>query len=161
MAFRSADEALQAAVRGALSRWTALSLTIENHHDHSRAISTAETMATNATQLAARGRDATEIADLFQAGFDSLDTDIEDGSVEEVAALIVRIRDAAARGDFSLAQQLVGPAQQGNASRTRSVIKHEVEVEGGTNEQVEQNHQPRAAPAVDDDGFTTVVRKGR
>lgn len=159
MAFRSVEEALSAAVRGALTRWTALSLTIENHHDRSRAMATAETMARNATEMAARGRDATEIADLFQAAFDSLDTDIEDGSVEEVAALIVRVRDAAARGDFSLAQQLAGPAQQGNASHARSVIKHEVEVEGGASEQVHEVRQRRAPPPVDDDGFTTVVRR--
>lgn len=166
MTFRSAEEALNAAVRGALSRWTALTLTIENHHDRTRAMSTAETMARNATEMAARGRDATEIADLFQAGFDNLDTDIEDGSVEEVAALIIRVRDAAARGDFSVAQQLVGPMQQGqHASHARSVIKHEVEVEGeeeqGGCTSVQVEHQSRAAPPVDDDGFTTVVRRGR
>lgn len=117
MAFRNADEALQAAVRGALLRWTALSLNIENHHDYSRAISTAETMATNATNMAARGRDATELADMFQAAFDSLETDVEDGSVEQVAAVIVRARDAAARGDFSLAQHLGEPSKQENTAR--------------------------------------------
>lgn len=158
MSFRSAEEALYGAVRGALSRWTALTLTIENHHDHSRATSTAEKMATSAAEMAARGRDATEISRLFQAAFDSLDTDIEDGSIEQVSALIVRVRDAAARGDFSLAQQLVGPAQQGNAAHARSVVRHEVEVEVEGGEQVEQT---RAPPPVDDDGFMTVVRRGR
>ncbi len=166
MAFPNPQEALSAAIRGVLLKWTALTLSIDNHHDRRRATAAAETMYSQALELASRGRDATEISEMFYAMFDTIDTDVEDGSPEQVAATIVRARDAAAKGDFGPAAALAAPAST-DASRARSVIKHEVEVFGEGDESAPLRAQPqpprlpRAPAPVDDDGFTTVVRRGR
>lgn len=169
MSFNSPQEALSGAVRGVLLKWTALTLSIENHHDRARATAAAETMYAQAVELASRGRDVDEISEMFYSVFDTIDTDIEDGSPEQVASAIIRARDAAAKGDYAPAAALSAPPSN-DASRSRSVIKREVEVDAGDDAnsggtsipiQSQPQRQPRVPAPVDDDGFTTVVRRAR
>lgn len=152
---------------GALfSNWMALQLTVENQ-DPTRTGQIAQAlygqtvaMATSATKR----HDQDDYTDMFYAAFDSMNTDVEDGSPEEVAAKIVTIRDAVAAGNFAPAAEVVQIAGRGSAMRGRSVAGAEADADGaaagsGAGDAAAAPRAPRAPPPVDDDGFTSVVRK--
>lgn len=161
MQYRSAEEAVDSAVRGLFTRWMALQLTLENHPEHGRAQRIALELASRTTALALSRADIDTIAGLFHTAFDELSTDVEDGSSEQVAAAIVTARDAALRGDFAPAAHAArGPSHP--ALRARSVVQAAPDDDDEMDDPMEaQAPQPRAVPVVDDDGFTSVVRRGR
>lgn len=167
MQFNDAKEAISVALRVIFERWTALRLVVE--HQFGGAPYEAEKLLEAATAMAidpAKRHSEDDFVDLFYSTFDRINTDIEDGSPEEVAMHIVSIRNAASEGNFEPAVEL---AQKAGVSPTAK----QSSVEGGTNSDDEfpvQRHaapitgsQPRAhrAPVVDEDGFTQVASKRR
>lgn len=103
--------------------------------------------------------------DLFYSTFEKMQTDIEDGSPEQVAARIMQIRDAASVGNFAPAEEVVT-----NAGMTVQAISESV---NGTSakddaddeefvpdsEMIRQGPKTRYTPVVDEDGFQLVSRR--
>lgn len=167
MQFQSPQDAVAQATGALFSNWMALQLTVENT-DPTRSGQIAQAlydqtvaMATSATKR----HDQDDYVQIFYAAFDSMNTDIEDGSPEQVAEKIVAIRDAAAQGNFAPAAELVQKAGRGAAMRGRSVAGAEADADaagaGPAGATPAPQQPPRAPAPVDDDGFTSVVRKTR
>lgn len=171
MSFENAHQAISQAVAVIFNRWTALVLTIEHQlggdPQHMRRLleATVQLVTSSAPRY---GVD--ELADHFESEFDRLQTDIEDGSPEQVAALIVQVRDAALRGDFSLAATIVEKARAATDHNNAAVTSvpgqaanhddDDYEDDDGEDEGMDVG-PVRQEPIVDYDGFTSVNHGGR
>lgn len=168
MQFENPAQAVAIAVRSIFDRWTALTLVVEHQMGGSSIeanamFNTAVAMATSP----AKRHELDEYIDLFYATFDRMNTDIEDGSPEEVAQLILKVRDAAARGDFGPAAEV---AQK--AGMTAEAFKASVQGRQDSDDENDPDFVPtsdmeiepprtRSDPIVDDDGFTQVQPRRR
>lgn len=169
MQFQNPTQAVAIAIRSIFDRWTALVLVVEHQlggskTDANQLLDTAVAMATSPS----RRHDIDDYINLFYATFDRMNTDIEDGSPEEVANLILKVRDAAARGDFGPAAEV---AQ--NAGMTAEAFRASVQGREDSDDEddpdfvptAEMEYEPprtRSQPVVDEDGFTQVQpRRGR
>lgn len=159
--FTDASQAVSVALRAIFERWTALRLVIE--HQFGGAPYEAEQLLQIATAMATNPSKRHSIDDyinLFYSLFERVNTDIEDGSPEEVAALILDVRDAAANGNFAPAADI---AQKVGTSTTAI----QTSVEGNQHEDEDNEFIERPGPqtrsqtmaraaVVDEDGFTQV-----
>lgn len=162
MQFQNASEAVSFAIRSIFERWTALVLTMEHQQGGSSAkardlLGVTVAMATHPSKR----HEEQDYIDMFYAEFDRMHTDIEDGSPEEVAAHILRIRDAASRGNFGPAAEAVGrgmtagPAASICGQNSEGNEDHEEEVTV-----MDVIHQSNG-PEMDEDGFVSVRRSRR
>ena len=122
--FTSVEDALTQSISSIFSKWMALNLTVDNYFDVNRSRQIGQEMLSTAISMALeleRVRDIDDFIEYFYNMFDSLDTDIEDGSVEQVARLIVKIRDGIAKGDFSHAVNALSGKGRAHALRNRNV----------------------------------------
>ena len=171
-AFGSAPEALSAGVRAVFSRWTALRLTAE-HQGCSRAV---ESLLNATVSLAtdANAPDEDAYIDMFYNAFDQMQTDVEDGSPEQVASVLVSMRKAIEKGDYGPVRRALEKSGNADEIMRRSVVREAVLVpegqeegdgEGGPSSVGASSQPPREKepPVVDEDGFTLVNsrRKGR
>ena len=102
----------------------ALYLTLDNYFDVSRSRQIGQEMLSTAIFMALeleRIRDTDDFTEYFYNIFDSSDTNIEDGSVEQAAQLIVEIRYGVAKGDFAHAVNVLGRKGRAHALRYRNV----------------------------------------
>ncbi|PXF43555.1 hypothetical protein BWQ96_06667 [Gracilariopsis chorda] len=163
MQFESAQQAVSTAIRSIFDRWTALKLVIEhqmggNPDPAIELMNIAVAMATNPSER----HDEDDFIDLFYEAFNRMQADIEDGSPEEIAALVVRIRDAAARGDYTPASEASLKEQPSSQAFHRSVSGGEAVVHECEREKTPcRPPQPRQESIADDDGFTEVKSGGR
>lgn len=175
MQFSSAEHAVAVGVQAVFERWTALRLTVENQFgggaSHSAATDLLATTLAMATSASKRF-DFDDYVSLFYETFDRLNTDIEDGSPEEVARVVLRIRDAAARGDFGPASEAAAAVRNSGDAARRSVRGQDSnnpsddfdEGDGGGEGHghgAPSARPGRLAPVVDDDGFTVVETRRR
>mmetsp|Transcript_5075 Transcript_5075/g.7055 ORF Transcript_5075/g.7055 Transcript_5075/m.7055 type:complete len:173 (-) Transcript_5075:37-555(-) len=155
--FETPRQALQAGVESVFKKWTALQLAIEMQFGGDSSEGIAREMFEVCLELLTSGTvppsEAT-LENLFYDGFDYLNTDIEDGSPEEVAKLLLRIRELCLAGDFSLSRSLVQSSQTTSNPATRSIY-------GGTSEETygepeDEHPQPPDETADVGDGWQTV-----
>lgn len=166
---------MASATQAVFGKWMALQLTLDNHADRSSAQEKARQLYEQTVQMAtstSKTYDADDLAQLFYAAFESMNTDVEDGSPEQVAALIISVRNAAARGDYGPAMRAMQGTGRNAQLRSRNVVEDRVDGDesepnagtssaSGADMMDVEPRAPRAPPAVDADGFTSVVRKGR
>lgn len=159
MQFTSPTHAVEVATRFIFERWSALKLTIEHQcggvPDKAREL--LDCTVAMATHPQTRHTED-HFIDLFYAMFDSMDTDVEDGSPEQVAVHIVRIRDAAARGDYGPANDVVQQSVTSTASMFAENIRSPEQHDNGG---MTADYKRSSPPAVDQDGFTEVRRSRR
>lgn len=169
MQFQNATHAVAIAIRSIFDRWTALVLVVEHQLGGSKTevnqlLDTTVAMATSPSKR----HDIDDYINLFYATFNRLNTDIEDGSPEEVADLILQVRDAAARGDFAPAAQVAQKAGM-TADAFRASVQGREDSDDDDDDPdfvptAEMEYEPprtRSEPVVDDDGFTEVQPRRR
>lgn len=163
MNFDNAHQAVSQATSAIFERWTALVLTIEHQLGGDR--QPIHRLHEATVNLAMNGNprySVDHLVDYFYNEFDRLETDVEDGSPEQIASLIIQIRDSALQGDFSLASQIVekvrnGPSNGAAASVPgTNVHNHDEE----NNDETMEENDEGPPQTVDDDGFTSVTRGG-
>jgi len=112
----------------------------------------------------------TTLENLFYDGFDYLNTDVEDGSIEEVAELLLKLREKCLAHDYTLASMLVEKQKNRAGSAAAASVRGEesVEFDGVEQEGPESSPAPaireqqsRPEPEIDDDGFITVGSGGK
>lgn len=172
---------LAQAVRSVFARWTGLQLAVA-HGGSADAGALADALLADVTTLATSGVRRADVDDylvVMDDAFERLGADLEDGSVEDVAALVVRMRDAAVAGDLAPAVAEIEkgnrPGAEGAAGGSRAVDgdgdgvmeedssgeegeDSDVGEEAGTGGKVVSRKAPQA-PVTDEDGFTTVTRR--
>ncbi|CAN8067386.1 unnamed protein product [Agarophyton chilense] len=166
MDFENATQAVSTAIRSIFERWTALKLVIEHQmggvtDDATKLMDTTISMATSPLKC----HDEDDFIDLFYDAFDQMHCDVEDGSLEEIASQIVRVRDAAKNGDYAPAVQLVSKANKAStAAPLQSIDGGEAFVDNDQHDHDDDKlslPSPTAEkPMMDDDGFTEVRRGG-
>lgn len=158
MQFQNATEAVSVAIRCMFERWTALIVTVENQGIPTDRIDNILNQTIDiATRPKRYGED--DYLDLFYNGFEQMQADIEDGSPEVVARQILRIRDAAEKGNFGPAMAIAQKAMTANVN-----LGNCVNGEDDGDEQADDMMDAvpaRQESAVDDDGFTHVARRSR
>ena len=99
-----------------------------------------------------------DFENFFYAEFDRMAADIEDGSVEEVSSIIVRVRDAALNGNLQPAKEVVEKAGVPYDAYKASVSGDNMDEGEGEHENQEGNSRPvrEPQPVVDEDGFVQV-----
>lgn len=175
MSFENAEQAVSAAIKAIFGRWTALILTVQ--HQLAGDPEQLQRMLETTTKIALNTEPRFNIDDLtdyFYDEFDRMQTDVEDGSPEQVAAHIILIRDAAARNDFTPATTVIEKASAAGHPNTSQSVQGEEETadhmamdesdndDERNNENVIgiTNKQKAQEPVVDSDGFTEVRRGG-
>lgn len=168
-AAETVGDILASAVRSVLSRWTALRLTVAHSDAHDpRGIADALLADTLTLCLSGKraGSEAYEL--LFTDAFGQLGADIEDGSVEQVAARLVALHDAAVRGDLAPVRAAVERgetcigAEESAFGKNRNDTTYDSD--GDMRDDAEEVAPPPPRPAepeVDEDGFTVVRRVTR
>lgn len=155
---------LSGSIRAVLSRWTALRLAV-THGDARDAAAIADALLADAVALAlapAARAGAEEYLVLFEDTFERLGTDVEDGSFEEVAAALVRLRDAAVAGrlDVLRAESVKGDGTAVGESLFQGGSTSGSDEESGDYEEMGDVAE-KAEPEVDGEGFTVVRRQTR
>lgn len=152
------------AIKAVFERWTALRLVVEHQLGGSGVEADELLHQTFAMAMnTSKKHDIDDFADLFYYTFEKLQSDIEDGSPEEIAEVVVRIKDAAAKGDLrpaiaegtksgitelAFAASIHGTASAGDSVSNLSDMQH-----------VAPARAP--SPVVDEDGFTQVQARSR
>ncbi|KAJ8902942.1 hypothetical protein NDN08_006260 [Rhodosorus marinus] len=163
--FRTPREALKASLESIFKKWTALQLAVEQQFGGDSSEDIAREMFEVSLGLLTSGTappSQATLENLFYDGFEYLNTDIEDGSPEEVAGLLLRVRELCLAHDFSLARSLVQSSQTNANAASRSVYGGASEETYGEPEHgqpqalAEEDRQERNAPDVDEDGWQTV-----
>lgn len=165
MQFQNATQAVSVALQAIFERWTALRLVTEHQFGGApyEANQLLESTIAMATDPAKRYSNDDYIS-MFYTLFERVNTDIEDGSPEEVAALILKVRDAAAVGNFIPAKEIAEKAGISARALEASVQANQDDadnVEFVPRAGPRTRSQTRAQPVVDEDGFTQVQTKRR
>mmetsp|Transcript_12542 Transcript_12542/g.41043 ORF Transcript_12542/g.41043 Transcript_12542/m.41043 type:complete len:178 (+) Transcript_12542:58-591(+) len=169
-------EILEAAVRSVFSRWTLLRLAVDQGWSDGDGAANANALLASLLALLLRDKKVfvDEVEDLL---FDALEGKFnalaEDGSVEEVATLLLKLRAECAAGNFATAQDIISKAaaqgQQGAApsasiDQTADDVSDDDLNDDSDEEMVGVSAlSRREEPVVDEDGFQVVAsqRKGR
>lgn len=173
--FANARDAVESSVRALFTRWMALQLTLDNYPDREKAQQAASTLFERTLVIALSQRPPNqprstmvdELVQLYYAAFDQLSTDIEDGSPEQIADTIIQVREAALRSDFTPATRIAHKNDTGAQVLDRCVVINNQDGSEDDGEMIDEPaelappQQAPAKPAIDDDGFTAVVRRGR
>lgn len=158
---------LSSAVRSVLSRWTALRLSVSYSDAHDPQAVADALLADTVTLCLSGKRAGTEAYELlFTDAFSQLGADIEDGSVEQVAARLVALHDAAVRGDLAPvraeAERGESCAGAGESAFGQNRNDQSHDSDGDMRDDAEEAAPPRPTePEVDEDGFTVVRRVTR
>ena len=150
-----AAEIFNNAVRAIFSRWTLLRLAVDQGWADGDEAQKADALVTRILEMVApsvrRVPDESEIADVLHDSIEgTFNAQAEDGSVEEIARTILRLRAECSAGN--VANALVYVQQQASsldASQGR-------EDEAGEAEEVVVAPAPAPLPIIDEDGFETV-----
>lgn len=167
MQFENPEQAVALAIRAIFSKWTALNLVIEHVFNGTSYL--ADDMLNQTIDMATNtGKrfDQDDYIDLFYDTFDKMYAEIEDNSPEQVASHILRVRDAAVQGNFSVAIQVIeraGMTNEAHGSGTsRSVEVDEKDADDccaqGCNG---ERREGKPAPVIDEDGFQQVQPRRR
>lgn len=167
-------DVLRQAVVSIFSRWYALQAVVQ-HAEASDAASVAQQLVDDACILATSTRarpDEDDYLDLMEDTFQTLQAEVEDGSMEEIAKLLVRMRDTAAQGDLTIARGQIaksGPSSQVPTHPNPAMLagtspdSEDSEMNGtdGRHDAAMPGTDIAAskAPLIDDDGFQTVTRR--
>jgi hypothetical protein len=98
---------LTQAVRAVYSRWFALRVAAEQAGREGAAVADQLLEDTLVLMHSSVVPSQDDYLELMDYAFDQLQTNVEDGSVEQLAELLVRMRSDADRGDFSIARQQI------------------------------------------------------
>uniref|UniRef100_A0A7S1THZ6 Pre-rRNA-processing protein TSR2 n=1 Tax=Compsopogon caeruleus TaxID=31354 RepID=A0A7S1THZ6_9RHOD len=151
-------------------RWTALQLAVE--HGSSGANFVARDMLATLLALTESSQGTEDFpnetaVEMLYDGFDRMEVDVEDGSVEEIVSLVRELRKSTRQGDFSLCDQLVSRAQQVGldapirlALESNSNAGPPQEAENGGSMDVDERRDEWKERIIDEDGFE-LVRRGR
>jgi hypothetical protein len=106
---------LTRAVHAVFSRWFALRIATEQAGREGAAV--ADALLQDALLLAHSSLVPTvdDYLELMDDAFEQLHTNVEDGSMEEVANLLLRMRNAAAAGDLGIARRQIEKQQNSEA----------------------------------------------
>lgn len=169
--FQSPEDALRQAVTTLFQHWTALILTVEHQlgGDAKPVHRMVETTIDLAVSAAPR-YSSRHLASYFHDEFDRMNTDVDDGSPEQIAHAIINIRDALARSDYRPVTQLLEKHSNSNPS---NVVAESIKGldkanegddamdEGNRTQEEHEKAKEKQQPVVDDDGFMTINKGGR
>lgn len=158
------SQVVSSAIRSVFERWTALRLIVEHQlggstREADELLSQTVAMVTTT----AKKYDIDDFVDFFYHTFDRLQSDIEDGSPEDVAEVIVRIRDAAARGNLTPALEATTKPRTRAQGFALSVEGGQGANDAGNDQNAMQDisqHRP-PSPVADEDGFMEVPSRRR
>eukprot|EP00188_Purpureofilum_apyrenoidigerum_P002529 Plantae.Rhodophyta-Purpureofilum_apyrenoidigerum.ctg25943.p1 GENE.Plantae.Rhodophyta-Purpureofilum_apyrenoidigerum.ctg25943~~Plantae.Rhodophyta-Purpureofilum_apyrenoidigerum.ctg25943.p1 ORF type:complete len:179 (-),score=31.03 Plantae.Rhodophyta-Purpureofilum_apyrenoidigerum.ctg25943:394-930(-) len=166
--FGSPKEALSAGAQSIFARWTALELAVGEQFGGETSASTAGEMFEVALELLmneSKPPSQTTLENLFYDGFDYMNTDVEDDSIEEVSGLLLQLREKCLAQDYTLASTLVEKVKTRTGSAALASIRGE---ERGDFYGVEQDGpdappaplarepRPKPEPDIDEEGFITI-----
>lgn len=168
------DTVLRRAARAVFSRWTALRLAV-NVSGQRSGNAIADELLEDVCALVTSRIKRPEVDDylvLMEDAFDRLDTNVEDGSLTEVAHILVQIRDAAAHDNLQPAHDQINKAPvpaalsavpQGLSNAISdscsSNDESDCDERNATEHQMEVDAlQPASESLVDEDGFQKVAR---
>lgn len=111
--FHSPAQAVAETTRALFDRWTALNLTVDHllggdPRPVHRMFQTTVALSMSVQPVYT----ARHLCDYFHEEFDRMQADIEDGSPEQLSAEIIKVRDAARRGDYAPALRHVTSYRQ-------------------------------------------------
>lgn len=116
--FHSPAHAVAETIRALFDRWTALNLTVDHllggdPRPVHRMFQTTVALSMSVQPVYT----ARHLCDYFHEEFDRMQADIEDGSPEQLSAEIIKVRDAALRGDYAPALRHVTSYRQQQQKR--------------------------------------------
>ena len=152
-----AAEIFNNAVRAIFSRWTLLRLAVDQGWADGDEAQKADALVTRILEMVApsvrRVPDESEIADVLHDSIEgTFNAQAEDGSVEEIARTILRLRAECSAGSVATATTYI---QQAASDLSSSVGRED---EAGEVEEVVAP-APAPLPIIDEDGFETVQRR--
>ena len=155
-----AAEIFANAVRAIFSRWTLLRLAVDQGWADGDEAQKADALVTRVLEMVApsvrRVPDESEIADVLHDAIEStFNAQAEDGSVEEIARTILRLRAECSAGNVETATTYI---QQAASDLSSSVGRED---EAGEAEEVVVAPAPAPLPVIDEDGFETVQTRRR
>lgn len=148
-------------VRVVLGQWTALQLALSNMWGGPESHGKAQALATNVTDWLLDSKEvyADELEDLLDAELlDSWNTQAEDDSPREVAALITRVFYETLQGQGDTLNFLASRATSAQRQLEQSLDQAQ-QMQQQQQQAAAMEHrpsQPRPKPTVDEDGWTTV-----
>ena len=154
-----AAEIFNNAVRAIFSRWTLLRLAVDQGWADGDEAQKADALVTRILEMVApsvrRVPDESEIADVLHDSIEgTFNAQAEDGSVEEIARTILRLRAECSAGNVATATTYI---QQAASDLSSSVGRED---EAGEVEEVVAP-APAPLPIIDEDGFETVQTRRR
>jgi hypothetical protein len=173
-----ASSVVTRAVRSVYARWFALRIAAEQFGRAGAPVANALLDDTLLLVHSARVPTPDDYLDLMDDAFEQLETNVEDGSMEEVAHMLVRMRAAAEFGDLRIA--LAQIEKQGtsdalpwksdavsraaaDARQTDSDLEDDDALDGSMEVErprdVREPERRLVEPVIDEDGFETVARK--
>lgn len=175
---KEAENMVREGVAALFARWTALRLAAENCDGGNKRRNVPAEVLDTCVMLAIdpdKTHPSETFESLFYDGFELLNTDVEDGSVEQISAEVCRIRNAASNGDYGPAREAIEKTRKrlaGSLATKAANRKEQTETSLSNFEKPKlidpsagRSHQSPeltpSGPIVDDDGFTTVVKKKR
>jgi len=155
-----AAEIFNNAVRAIFSRWTLLRLAVDQGWADGDEAQKADALVTRILEMVApsvrRVPDESEIADVLHDSIEgTFNAQAEDGSVEEIARTILRLRAECSAGNVATATTYI---QQAASDLSSSVGRED---EAGEAEEVVVAPAPAPLPVIDEDGFETVQTRRR
>jgi pre-rRNA-processing protein TSR2 len=149
------------AVRAIFSRWTLLRLAVDQGWADGDEAQKANELVERVLELVAptvrRPPDESEIADFLHDAIEgTFNSQAEDGSVEEIAQTIMRLRAECAAGDVANAQAFIAAATA--ASDLGASVGREDEA-GEVEEAAPR--APAPLPVIDEDGFESIPARRR
>ncbi|KAM0882155.1 hypothetical protein ACQ4PT_032494 [Festuca glaucescens] len=175
-----AAAALQEGIGLVFGRWTALQMAVENEWGGRESRAKADQLAASILSWFANSKGPFYYDDLedmmFDSMSDSFNTEVEDGSVGEVAKKLFEMHEECLQNNFSSIEKLRNTRPQGNAvSQSRQIATDDdddssdnddepsmVEDEAARSEDMAVDEPKPSKPTPDADGWTTVPpRHGR
>uniref|UniRef100_A0A7S0ZFQ2 Pre-rRNA-processing protein TSR2 homolog n=1 Tax=Timspurckia oligopyrenoides TaxID=708627 RepID=A0A7S0ZFQ2_9RHOD len=162
---------LERGVYAAFARWTAVQIAIQERFGGRETEDIIRDLMSECVFAAASERPASveQIADKMYDAFDSMNCDLEDGSPEEMATMILDLRAACLAGDFSKIRELERKAAL-DSNAVMSLCVRDIRNDDDDDETMDTSEASSSVrntqnqyqePIVDEDGFTVVQPKGR
>jgi len=187
--FSIADTDFERGLSAAFARWTAVQIAIQEQFAGRDTEAVVRQLMIRCAQLATmeRAPDVDALASEMYDAFDHMHCDLEDNSPEEMAAVIVRLREECLRGEFSFVHTLESRAaadsravmslcvrdprfdnddddddeQNTDDIQNQNSTTPNENADGGASDEASQALQASGEAMVEDDGFTVVApRRG-
>jgi Pre-rRNA-processing protein TSR2 len=166
----SVADVLSQGIRAVFSRWTTLRLAVERGGSRDgHAI--ADELLADVIVLATSTKRRASVDDyslLMEDAFERLQTAVEDGSPQEVAQIVLNMRDAAAAGDVAPARfQILKPVLNTTGESVRPDGQSETDSSSDSDDDDDDDDgmaevpRKKNGPVIDEEGFEKVIKPRR